>query len=200
MREPDGAGRDAEAAGIKGRERDSEAAALGAHQSVGIDAHVVENHLSGRRRRCAHLALGWCGGESGCGSVDEQAADAARTIVARTHHDRVEVGTPTVRDPGLGAVDRVGITVTDRCRGQGGRIGSGVRLGEAVAADQLATDHVGEPAIALRIGTEHCEGEAGQVVHADAHADAHPRARYLFEHLEGDLVGLLGAAVLRVER
>ncbi len=108
----------------------------------------------------AHLALGHRGGEPGRGAVDEQAGDAAGTVVGRAHHHRVEVGAPAVGDPRLGAVDDVGVAVEHRSGGERRGVRAGVRLGEAVAAEQArrrpcrrASDRAARPCRTPRAGS-----------------------------------------------
>ena len=116
-------------------------------------------------------------------------------VVGGAGHDGVEVRVSAVRGPGLRAVDDVVVAVADRAGAQGGRVGSGVRLGEAVGAQQLAPEHLRQPG-ALLVGAEAGQREAGQHVHGDADRDAGPDGGDLLQDLEIDLVRLARPAVL----
>ena len=58
--------------------------------------------------------------------------------------DVVEVGHAGVGDPRLGAGDHVVVAVADRPGGQRRRVRAALRLGQAVRAEQLAAEHVGQ--------------------------------------------------------
>ena len=74
-----------------------------------------------------------------------------------------------------------------------------MRLRQAVGAEQLPADHVGQQVAALRLGAEPVDREAGQRVHADAERDAGPAGGELLDHLQVDLVGLTAAADVLAE-
>ena len=74
-----------------------------------------------------------------------------------------------------------------------------MRLRQAVGAEQLPADHVGQQVAALRLGAEPVDREAGQRVHADAQRDAGPARRELLDDLQVDLVGLAAAADVLAE-
>ena len=113
-------------------------------QPVGGDAYVVEAHRGGRRAGEAHLALRRVGGQALGVGRHEEAGDAVAVVGGAGHH-LVEVGVAAVGGPGLRAVDDVGVAVAARRRTHRGGVGAGVRLGEAVGAEQLAAEHVGQP-------------------------------------------------------
>ena len=120
----------------------------------------------------------------------------AAAVVGGAAEQAVEVGLAAVGDPGLGAVDDVVVAVAHRAGDQRGGVRAGLRLGQAVAAEQLAADQVGQPARALLVGAELGQREAGQGVHADALGHRGPDGRELLDDLQVDLVGLAAAAVL----
>ena len=128
---------------------------------------------------------------------DEEAGDPVAAVAGACHH-LVEVGVPSVGGPGLRAVEDVRVAVAAGRRAHGRRVGSRVRLGEAVGAQQLTAEHVGQPPPPLVVGARGHQPEARQCVHADPHPDARPDGGDLLEHLEVDLVGLTTAAVLLV--
>ena len=126
---------------------------------------------------------------------DEEAGDPVAVVAGAGHH-LVEVGVAAVGRPCLRAVQDVVVAVAPGARAHRGGVGAGVRLGQAVGAEQVAAEHVGQPALALLVGAGRDQAEARQGVHADAHPDARPGRRDLLQHLEVDLVGLPAAAVL----
>ena len=123
-----------------------------------------------------------------------------RSLAGPGHH-LVEVGLPAMGGPGLLATDDVVVAVTRGLGAHRGGVGAGMRLGEAVGAEQVAGEHLREPLLPLLVGSRGEQAEAGQGVHADADADAGPRRRDLLEHLQVDLVRLAAAAeLLRVRQ
>ena len=194
LREPDGAGGDAEPPGVEGGEGDREALALLADEALARDASTVEDHLRGAGGLRAHLALGCAEGHPGELARGEQARDAAGTLAAGTHHEVVEVRQPAVRDPGLRAGDHVVVAVGRGARLQRGGVGARLRLGQAVRAQQLPGEHVRQPGLLLLRGAVRRQREARQRVHGHADTDREPRVRDLLEHLQVDLVRLSAAA------
>lgn len=73
---------------------------------------------------------------------------------------------------------------------------AGLRLGEAVAADGAALQHLRQPALLLLGGAEGVERVAGEGVDAGGDGDGRPARGELFENLQVDLVRLASAAVL----
>ena len=73
-------------------------------------------------------------------------------VVGGARHHLVEVRVAAVRGPGLGAVDDVLVAVAPGPGLHRRRVGAGVRLGEAVGAEQLAAEHVGQPLLLLLLG------------------------------------------------
>ena len=169
--------------------------ALGAEPAGGVDADVVEAHRRGGRAGEAHLALRRVGAEALGGGRHQEARDPV-AVVGRAGHDLVEVGVAAVRRPGLGAVEDVGVAVAAGRRTHRRGVGAGVRLGEAVGAEQVTAQHVGQPLGALLVGAEVGQAEAGERVHRHPDADRGPHGADLLEDLEVDLVGLVAAAVL----
>ena len=117
----------------------------------------------------------------------------------RAQERRVEVGVPAVGDPGLLAAGQPAVVAVLRGGPHGGGVGAGVRLGQAVGAEQLPAHHVGQQVAALGLGAEPVDREAGQRVHADAERDAGPARRELLDDLQVDLVGLAAAADVLAE-
>ena len=117
-------------------------------------------------------------------------------VVAGAGHHLVEVRVAAVRGPGLGAVEDVVVTVAPRGGPHRRRVGAGVRLGEAVGAEQVPAEHVRQERLLLLLGAAGHQAEAAERVHGDADPDAGPDAGDLLEDLQVDLVGLGAAAVL----
>ena len=158
---------------------------------LGGDPYAVEAHRGGVRAGQAHLALGRVGGQArrrrpGPGS---RRCRGRLRLVAGAGHDLVEVGVAAVGGPGLGAVEDVVVAVAPGRRTHRGRVGAGVGLGEAVGAEQVAGEHVGQPLLLLLLGALGDQPEAGQCVHRDPDADRGPDRADLLEHLQVDLVG-----------
>ena len=181
--------------GVQPGERDLESLALVAEPSLDRDADVVEAHRRGRGAGQPHLLLGRVRAEAGGVGRHQEARDVVAAVTGARHH-LVEVGVPAVRRPGLGAVDDVVVALAPGAGRHRGRVGAGMRLGEAVGPEQLAPEHVGQPALLLLLGPGRGQAEAAQRVHRDADADARPHRRDLLEHLEVDLVGQTAPAVL----
>ena len=198
--EPDRDGADAEAAGVEGGEGDRQAATALADEPVGRDRDVVQADGGRRRAGQAHLLLGPGGAEPGQVGRQVEAGDAALAVVGRAQERRVEVGVAAVGDPGLLAAGQPAVVARACARGpHRGGVGAGVRLGQAVGAEQLPADHVRQQVAALRLGAELVDRVAGQRVHADAQRDAGPAGRELLDHLQVDLVGLAAAADVLAE-
>ncbi len=75
-----------------------------------------------------------------------------------------------------------------------------MRLGEAVRAEELPADHVGQQVAALGLGAEAVDREAGERVDADPQRHAGPARRELLDDLQVDLVGLAAAPDVLTER
>nr|BFE56650.1 hypothetical protein GCM10020063_011760 [Dactylosporangium thailandense] len=136
----------------------------------------------------------------GGGAVDEQAGDAGRAPLglraAGAREDVVEVGLAGVGDPGLGAAHGPAVRPGRGPGLEGGGVGAAVRLGEAVGAEPLAAEHLGQQLLALLGGAEGGEGVAGEGVHGDALGHGQPAGRELLEDLQVELVGHPGPADL----
>ena len=96
--------------------------------------HVVEDQLRGDRRAQRQLLVDVLRREALRPLGDDEAADA---LVGRCPHDR-DVGDRAVRDPHLRAVQDPVVAVAARTRAHRARVGAGVGLGQAEAADRLA--------------------------------------------------------------
>ncbi len=188
-------GGDAEPSRVQAGEGDLEAVPLGAEKPVRGDAGTLEPDGRGRRAGQAHLALRRVGEHALGVGRDQEAGDAVAVVGGPGHH-LVEVRVTAVRDPRLGAVEHVVVAVAAGAGAHGGRVGPGVRLGEAVRTEQVAAEHVGEPALLLLLGAARDQAEAAQGVHRDPDPDAGPDPGELLQDLEVDLVGLATAAVL----
>ena len=139
----------------------------------------------------AHLVLGLAERQAGCAVGDEEAGDALGAEVGDAGEGRVVVGVGRVRDPRLGAVEGPAAVVG---AGRFGRhrsdVRSGVGFGEAIAAEPVAAEHVGQEGVALLVGAIFGNRVAGEGVHADADGDRHPHGGDLLNDLEIDLIGL----------
>jgi len=186
---------DAETSGVESRQRDPQPLALLAQPALYGHPDVVEAHRGGDRARETHLALGCVGGEA-VGISGHQEAGDAMPVVAGPGHHRVEVGVAAVGGPGLGAGDDVLLALSPGPSGHRGRVGTGMRLAQAVGAQQLAAEQVRQEPLPLLLGAAGEQPEAGEGVYRDADADAGPHRGDLLEHLEVNLVGLTSPAVL----
>ena len=197
--EPHRDGADAEAAGVQGGEGDRQAAAALADEPVGGDRDVVQPDGGRRRAGQAHLLLGPGGAEPGQVGVRWKQEMPRSPSSGRAQEGRVEVGVAAVGDPGLLAAGQPAVVAGARARPHRRGVGAGVRLRQAVGAEQLPADHVRQQVAALRLGAELVDRDAGQRVHADAERDAGPPRGQLLDHLEVDLVGLPAAADVLAE-
>lgn len=195
--EAGGAGGDAEAAAVEGAEGDLEALPLVADEPVGLQEGAVPVGGGGGDRLEAHLAFGGAEAEALGGAGREEAGDAV-AAGGGAGEEGVEPGPAAVGDPRLGAVDPVpaAVVLPLGLAAEGGRVGAGLGLGEAVAADHAALQHRGQPAFLLLGGAEGVQRVAGEGVDAGGDGDGRPARGELFEDLEVDLVGLASAAVL----
>ena len=102
--------------------------------AVGRHAHVVEHELRRDRGAERHLLVDLRRGEPGRALLDDEAADLA--VLGARPDDR-DVGDRAVRDPHLGAVEDPVGPVAPCVRPHRARVGAGIRLGQAEAADHL---------------------------------------------------------------
>ncbi len=199
LREPDRARGDAEPTGVESGERDLEALALDADEPVARDVRGVEDAPAPCARpshpSCARaVAL-----ESPAVSASASRHEIPRgAVVGGAHHEVVEVGHSPVGDPRLRAGDDVVVALAHGAGLQRRGVGARRRLGQAVGAEQLAAEHVGQPALLLLVGAVRRDREAGERVHGHRHAHRQPGAGELLERLQVDLVGLAAAAELLV--
>ena len=184
---------DAQPARIQCAERDLQTLALGADATIGVDRGVVVERRRRRDGRQAHLLLGLAERQAGQIAGNQEARDPLGAF-AGAREQRVEVRDPAMGDPRLRPVEHVatvgGLGRTPQRR----RIGAGLRLGQAVRADPVARQHLGQPPLLLLLGSERQERVRRQAVHADRDRDRRPAGRDLLEHLQIDLVGLTAAA------
>ncbi len=144
----------------------------------------------------AHLLLRRPEGQALGVPGDEEARDATSPVVRGAHERRVVVGMAAVADPGLRAVERVGVPVQRRLGRHRRGVRAGVGLGQAVRAEQVTAEHVGQEALLLLGRAELDERESGQPVDADTHPDAGPAGGDHLEDLQVHLVRLAAAAQL----
>ncbi len=194
---------DAEPAGVEGAEGDRQPLALCADEAVGVQHDAVPVHAGGRDRIQSHLSLRLAEGEAIRLARRQEGGDAVAAGACAREQD-VEAGLAAVGDPGLGPGDAVAALWTVDPLGaaaEGRRVGPGLGLGEAVAADQLAAQHPRQPLAPLAVGAEVREREARHDMHAGRGGDRRPAGGELLEHLQIDLVRLASAAlVLRVRQ
>src|SRR5262249_19665063 len=135
-RDADRLRRDADAAAVERVHRDAETFARLAEEVLLRHARVLEQNLGRRRRADAGLLLVLADRDARRVARDEERADALRLRRARVgaRVDDEHARDAAVRDPDLRAVQDPGVAVELRGRLQRGRVGAGVRLGEAVRA------------------------------------------------------------------
>ena len=114
---PAGLDPDDEPAGVERAERDRQALSFGADEALGRQERVVVVRRRGGHRVQAHLLLGPTEGQPLGAGGHQEARDALRAF-AGAREQGVEIGEPTVRDPGLrtGESPR---TAPPACRGTG---------------------------------------------------------------------------------
>ncbi len=165
-----------------------------------VDLDPLEVHLAHGVAVQAHLLLGRAERDALGVARHDEAGQPAGAVVGGADEGRVEVGVAGVRDPGLGALERVcrgvGVVVGRRPGAHRGDVGAGAALGQAVGAELVAGEHRREQGLLLRVGAELGHGVAGEGVDRDADGDAHPGRGDLLDDLEVDLVGLAAAAEL----
>ena len=132
------------------------------------------------------------------GAQAVRAAARGGVAFAGAGEDAVEVGDAAVADPGLLAVEHIGIAVVTRRAGDGGDVGTRLGLRQREGADPITTRHPGQHlGLQRRAAGQrdraaaqalHREGEVGQAVVARQRLAAHhERAR--IQRLAGATVG-----------
>ncbi len=122
------------------------------------DAALLEHHHGGRLRVPAELFLLRTEREPGGAVLHQKAGDSVGTALPGSGHHQVDIGEATARDERLGAVEHVVILLAHRAGLQARRIGAGVRLGQAIAAELRHAAEVGKKApsqLRPAIGIDH---------------------------------------------
>ncbi len=134
-------------------------------QVVHRHAHAVEEELAGVLRLQAHLVEPAPAPKARRGVAlaqgvglhhDQRRALGAERLVGLAHHDD-DVGVLAVGDEGLGPVDHVVVAVAHGARAHGLQVAARAGLGHRDGADELAGDHLGQPAALLLVGAAFVE-------------------------------------------
>jgi hypothetical protein len=163
---------------VEGLHRRGEAGALLADHAVGGDADVVEVDLAGRRALDAELLLGGAEGHALVALLDDERRDALAALLGVGHgHDRVELADAGVGDPALHAVQHPEVAVAHRAGLHPGRVGTGVRLREAVGEHALAPGQRAQVLLLERLAAGDLHGQRAQLVDGrdERGRDADPR-------------------------
>ena len=181
----------------------------GAGAMIALAADLRLGHAAGReaqpRQRVRRDDLDALGDlEARRAGLHQEGAQAVRAAArggvafAGAGEDAVEVGDAAVADPGLLAVEHIGIAVVTRRAGDGGDVGTRLGLRQREGADPITTRHPGQHlGLQRRAAGQrdraaaqalHREGEVGQAVVARQRLAAHhERAR--IQRLAGATVG-----------
>ena len=167
LRAAERTGADIEPTAIEPRHRDPEPLALAADEVGDGHAAVLEDDLRGRRCVPAQLLLGRAERQAGRVLLDDDGADPAALFLAGADHHDIDVVVARARDELLGTVEDEVVAVASRGRLQRRHVGSRSRLSQAVAADLVHRDEVGEePRLDLR-AAEPVDHPRGHVVDRD---------------------------------
>ena len=186
-------GRDAEPSRVQRAERDPQSLPLGPDQAVRGQPRTVVVGAGRRHRPQPHLPLRRPERQPGQAGRHQEARDPL-AAGSRPGEQGVRVGVPAAGDPGLGAGDDVAAAVPLRLAGQRGRVGTGLRLGQAVGPEHAAAEQVGQPSLLLLRGAEGGQRETGQAVHAHRDRDRGPPHGQFLQDLQVHLVRLAAAA------
>ena len=167
------AGRNVEPAAVKAGHGDLKTDSFLAQPVAGRYARVLED--DGARRLCvpAHLALVDAERNAWGVARNDQRRDSGRTGTAGSRHHHIEVAGAGSGDELLLAVEDVGVAVAHGARRQRRRVGARTRLGQAIARQKLHRAQLGQPCLALLIGTIGVDHPSGHVV--DRHIGRHRR-------------------------
>src|SRR5258706_6095744 len=167
--------RKAQASCVERPEGDAEALPLLAHPVGRGYAHLLEVELCGGRAVEPHLLVVRPDLEALRAALDHERGDAlAAHARIEIREDDEHVRDRRVRDEGLRAVDDVRIAVALRRRLQASGVAARARLGEAIRADLLSAEDVGQVLLAHAVRPADLDGRAAQPGRA---ADDVPEAR-----------------------
>ena len=131
--------------------RDPEAVALDAEQVPGRNAHVVEDHLAGGLGVPAHLVSDGPNDSPAAAQFDDEGRDAFGSRAAGPGHHDVDAADPGAGDELLDAGQDVLLAVPHGPGGDGRRVGTGTRFGQAVRAELHQAAQIGQiPRAAVR--------------------------------------------------
>ena len=102
------------------------------------------------------------------------AAAAGRRVEVGLHEQGEAVATAAVRDPGLRAVDDVGVAVAACRRADRLQVAAARRLGEREPAAQLSRRELREEVVALRVGAERADEVRHHQVRVQDAGERHP--------------------------
>ena len=163
-----GAGTELQPADVEDVESDNVAAPDLAEHVFHGHGHVVEIHSHRGAALDAHLFFFGAGRDAGKFTLDQECGEL---LAADFGEDRKQIGRAAVGDPHFLAVEDVVFAIrTEVGAGAGGqRVGTGVRLGEAVSAQHFHLGQFGQVMLLLFLGAEIQNGQR-----ADAHVRAVP--------------------------
>ena len=158
LRAAERARRDVEPAAVEALHRDAEAGALtvrAAQHRVGGHPHALQDHLRGGLRVPAHLLFERTETQSRSALFDDERRYAARAGLfwaSRSCHHHVDVGGSRAGNELLDAVEHIVAALLDGAGAQRAGVGSGARLGQAVAGDDIHRRQAAEsiPCVARR--------------------------------------------------
>jgi hypothetical protein len=145
-------GGDQRARVVEGLHGDLEALALAAEQVLGGNLDVLEGDAAGVARPLPHVVLLLADGDTGRLGVDDEAAHAlvAGVRVGLGEHEEPR-GVAGAGDPHLLAVEDVLVALLDGRGLDRSNVGAGVRLGDAVGAQQRRLGEGPKPLLLLRL-------------------------------------------------
>src|SRR5690606_24365318 len=163
----DGQGGDVQATLVEDLHRGLEADAfLATNQVGGRYADVLEDHVGGVCAFLAHLLVRLADGQARGATLDDKGADAARALdlgVGAGHYGE-DAGMGGIGDETLGTVDHVLVAVAHRGGFQGGRIGTGIGLGQAEGAEEFTGGQFGQVVSLLLFGTIQQDADGADAV------------------------------------
>ena len=171
------AGRDVEPAAVEALHGDAEACALAvcaAQHRVGGYPHPFQNHLCGGLRMPAHLLLERAETQPRSALFDDERRYAARARIFGTAgpgHHHVDVRGSRAGDELFDAVEHIVAALLDGAGAQRARVGSGARLGQAVAGDGVHGRQPRDPSLALFVGAEGVDHPRAHVVDGQERRD-----------------------------
>src|SRR5690606_13760338 len=130
LRAAEAAGADVEPAAVEAHHRDAKALTLRAHQIFGRHAHPVQDHLRGRLRMPAELALPRAEADARHVPFDHEAGNALRTLLAGADHAQIELVLAAAGNELLGAGDDIMVALLHRPGLERGGVRARARLGQ----------------------------------------------------------------------